>query len=84
MSSFVLRPPLPEGFSHSEIPFILPSEDKLSNATVAVIAAALHELLPLGDFTVGADGSYSGSPNKQNISLWFQVGLYEGIERSIG
>jgi hypothetical protein len=83
MSSFVLRPPLPEGLSHSDIEFILPSEATLSAAAVAAIAAALQELLPLGDFTVGADGAFGGPQNKQSDSLWFQVGLYEGIERGI-
>lgn len=83
MSSFVLRPPLPDGLSHAEIDFIAPSEDKLSGASVAAIAAALRELLPAGDFTVGADGGFTQSQNTQNNSLWFQVGLFEGVERSI-
>jgi hypothetical protein len=82
MDSFALRPPLPEGLSHSGIEFIPPSEGKLPEAVVAAIAGALQELLPRGDFTVGANGAFSASPTQHGGSLWFHVGLHEGIERS--
>jgi hypothetical protein len=83
MSSFSLRPPLPEGLSHSGIQFVLPSEEKLSDAIVGAIAVALQELLPAGDFSVGPDGVImSAASTTCGSSLWFQVGLHEGIERS--
>jgi hypothetical protein len=83
MSSFSLRPPLPEGLSHSGIQFVLPSEGKISDAIVGAIAVALQELLPAGDFSVGANGAFMrAAPTTQGGSLWFQVGLHEGIERS--
>lgn len=82
MSSVSLRPPLPEGLSHAGIQFIRPSEGKLSDSIVGAIAVALLELLPAGDFSVGANGTFSASSAQQGGSLWFHVGLHEGIERS--
>jgi hypothetical protein len=83
MSSCALRPPLPEGLSHAGIQFISPSEGALSDTILGAIAVALQELLPAGDFSVGADGAFrSSAPTSQGSSLWFQVGLHEGIERS--
>lgn len=90
MSSIALRPPLPSPLSHDGIPFILDLEgartERLSDQLIVAIASCLQELLPEGDLTTDADGAlvqlHTNAPYRHVPTLWHQVGLLEGIERS--
>lgn len=83
MDSSLLRPPLPEGLSHTDIRFISPASGALSESTLVAIATALNQLLPRGDFSVSADGVVTAVSEAVPPSLWLQAGLVEGIERSV-
>jgi hypothetical protein len=94
MKTIALRPPLPVSLSHDGIQFVL-DESIASTATggisgrvLAAIASSLQTILPPeGDLFVDANGSISGTLKSnqptQTLSLWYQVGLLEGVERSM-
>lgn len=80
MATVELRPPLPPGLPHQEVPFIVPIiAGCISPETLAAIAAALGEVLPPGDFCARGDGSLYF---EQLSSAWMQCGRDEALDRS--
>ncbi|MFN4895245.1 MAG: hypothetical protein ACK5GN_06085 [Pseudomonadota bacterium] len=90
MRTVTLLPPLPPPLSHSGIPFVLDvshaSTSQPSDETIVAIAASLQSLLPEGDLTVDSQGTIIQARSSLRATdirtLWHQVGLIEGIERS--
>lgn len=96
MSSSPLRPPLPPPRTHEGITFlspgahppavVVPSAQRLPDATVAAIAAALTELLGAGDFTVDTNGvlifSECLATTQAELSAWSATARLEAIERA--
>ena len=89
MNTPSLRPPLPPSLSHTGIRFLFDRQahpHSLTPETIAAIATALSAMLPAGDLLVDTDGimRVMGTPRDADTrpSLWYQVGLVAGIERS--
>jgi hypothetical protein len=93
MNQRPLRPPLPETLTHDGITFIFDSSSltseggEISHEVLALIAAGLQVALPEGDLTVNQSGQLtrineSAQPTQPG-SLWYKLGLIEGIDRSL-
>ncbi len=78
-----LRPPLPPPLSHEGIIFVPGAvrSGELSHETLSLIASALGNALPPGDFTVDASGTLRFTTT-ESPSLWRSTGRVEAIERS--
>jgi hypothetical protein len=78
-----LRPPLPPPLSHEGILFVPGAvrSGEISQETLSLIASALGNALPAGDFTIDASGTLHFSTT-ESPSLWRSVGRLEAVERS--
>lgn len=91
MSPLSLRPPLLPPLSHDNIPFILDTkvtkELHVPDHILVAIASGLEAILPPGDLRVDQNGVIvavnSDTSTSSTTSMWYQVGLLEGIERSV-
>jgi len=79
-----LRPPLPPPLSHEGIIFVPGAvrPGDISQETLLLIASALGNALPPGDFTVDATGTLHYTTT-ESPSLWRAAGRLEAIERSV-
>jgi hypothetical protein len=92
MNKRPLRPPLPESLTHDGIEFIFDRSSLTGNGgeldqdILALIAAGLQAILPEGDLIIDQGGQIARITNPdqpiQTASLWYQIGLIEGIDRS--
>ncbi len=71
-----LAPPLPGFINHKEVPF-LNSKAPVSNDDLVAIAMAVHLVASASQHTSDS------SKNTAYSSLWYQVGLAEGISRGL-
>lgn len=71
-----LTPPLPGFINHKEVPF-LTSKAPSSNGDLVAIAMAIHLMASSSLNANNASKPTNGS------SLWYQVGLAEGISRGL-
>lgn len=79
MTAVELYPPLPPGLANRAATFVAPPLGP-SPEIVAVIAAALTEWLPAGDFRATSQGSLCFT-NDSRLSLWSRAAIAESIER---
>jgi hypothetical protein len=79
-----LRPPLPPPLSHDGILFVSGAarSGEISHDTLSLIASALGNALPPGDFTVDANGALHFT-TAEPPSLWRAAARLEAIERSV-
>jgi hypothetical protein len=76
-----LRPPLPPHLPHREVAFSLDtgsSTGSLSSETISLIARALSEALPPGDFEVTQNGTLRYS-NAHQLSAWSLTGRLDSL-----